>query len=161
VSLTPESFQLDGAEPVVLVPAAYTKNRKIAEQPVQPDVVQALREYLAGKPAGVKLWTGTGRWYESDGAEVLKRDLAAAGIPYAVPGPHGPEYADFQALRHSYITNVVESGASVKMAQTLARHSTPTLTIGRYAHVQRAEKTKAAAKLPTLVRPPDDALGQS
>ena len=33
--------------------------------------------------------------------------------------------ADFHALRHTYISGVVASGASVKTAQTLARHSDP------------------------------------
>jgi len=44
---------------------------------------------------------------------------------------------DFHALRHTYVSTIVASGESVKVAQELARHSTPTLTIGRYAHVGR------------------------
>ncbi len=39
----------------------------------------------------------------------------------------------FHALRVTYITSVVRGGASVKTAQTLARHSHPALTIGIYA----------------------------
>ena len=35
------------------------------------------------------------------------------------------------AARHTYVSRVVESGASVKTCQELARHSDPTLTIGR------------------------------
>ena len=42
----------------------------------------------------------------------------------------------FHALRHTYISRLVASGANIKVAQELARHSTPTLTLGRYAHVQ-------------------------
>ena len=43
--------------------------------------------------------------------------------------------ADFHAQRHSYITALDMSNAPVKVVQTLARHSTPTLTLGVYAHV--------------------------
>lgn len=150
--LAPASFRLDDDPPVVLVPAAYTKNKQIAEQPLPSDVARVLRDYLASQPAG-PLWRGTGRWYANhEGNDLIRADLAEAGIPYEVPGPHGTEFADFQCLRHSYVTNVVESGVSVKMAQTLARHSTPTLTIGRYAHVQRGEKGKAVERLANLVQ---------
>jgi hypothetical protein len=38
---------------------------------------------------------------------MLRIDLDAASIPYAVKGPNGHELADFHALRPSYITNVV------------------------------------------------------
>ena len=40
---------------------------------------------------------------------------------------------DFHSLRRVYISNLVASGASVKVCQVLARHSTPSLTIGVYA----------------------------
>jgi integrase len=46
---------------------------------------------------------------------------------------------DFHSLRHSYMSILVRSGASVKVVQELARHSTPTLTIGRYARVRLAD----------------------
>ncbi len=36
---------------------------------------------------------------------------------------------DFHACRTAYVTFVIESGASVKEVQELARHSTPNLTI--------------------------------
>ena len=48
----------------------------------------------------------------------------------------GKRVADFHATRHTYISGIVAGGASVKTAQELARHSTPTLTIGRYAHTR-------------------------
>ncbi len=51
--------------------------------------------------------------------------------------------ADSHSLRHTYITRLVESGASVKVAQELARHATPTLTIGRYAHARLHDLTAA------------------
>jgi hypothetical protein len=62
-----------------------------------------LRSYLAGKVARQPVWAGT--WArDRTGAEMLRRDLEAADIPYAVEGPDGPLFADFHARRHSYLT---------------------------------------------------------
>ncbi|MCL2646001.1 MAG: tyrosine-type recombinase/integrase [Phycisphaerales bacterium] len=60
---------------------------------------------------------------------------------------------DFHSLRHTYITRLVQSGASVKVAQELARHSTPTLTLGRYAHLGLHDTSAALNNLPSLTPP--------
>ena len=65
-------------------------------------------------------------------------DLEAAGIPYR---DASDRVADFHALRHSYITALAMSNAPVKVVQSLARHSTPTLTLGIYAHVGLYDQT--------------------
>jgi hypothetical protein len=44
----------------------------------------------------------------------------------------------------------VASGANIKVAQELARHSTPTLTLGLYAHVQLPDQTRALDALPAI-----------
>ena len=102
-SLTPESFDLDAGSPTVTLAARNAKNRKTKVQPIPADVADLLREYLKGKPAGQRVWGGT---WASDrrGAEMLRRDLDAAGVPYVVEGPDGPLFADFHALRHTYLT---------------------------------------------------------
>ena len=56
--------------------------------------------------------------------------VAASGVPFETPEGR----ADFHALRHSFISNLVRAGVSPKVAQQLARHSTITLTMDRYAH---------------------------
>jgi len=40
---------------------------------------------------------------------------------------------DFHALRVAYTIHVIESGADIKTAQTLARHCSPQLTLSIYA----------------------------
>jgi site-specific recombinase XerC len=55
-SMTPESFHLGSDAPTATVQAACTKNRKEAVQPLPLDVANALRDYVASKPAGVALW---------------------------------------------------------------------------------------------------------
>ncbi len=58
------------------------------------------------------------------------------------------EVADFHSLRHTYISRLVAGNASVKVCQELARHSTPTLTTGRYAHARLHDLTGALDSLP-------------
>ena len=73
---------------------------------------------------------------------MIKADLKAAGIP---ADPHC-----FHGLRHSYTSWVVQSGASVKDAMELARHSDPDLTLGTYAHTRMEELARVIDALPTL-----------
>ena len=42
---------------------------------------------------------------------MLRIDLEAAGIAYAIEGPDGLEYADFHSLRHSFLTLATATGA--------------------------------------------------
>src|SRR5262249_46343164 len=57
---------------------------------------------------------------------------------------------DFHALRHQFISNLAASGVHPKVAQSLARHSTITLTMDRYTHVGLLDQTSALEKLPSL-----------
>ena len=63
---------------------------------------------------------------------MVKHDLEVAGIAYKDAA--GRQF-DFHALRHTFITRIVKAGVSPKEAQSLARHSTITLTMDRYAHI--------------------------
>ena len=65
---------------------------------------------------------------------MLNADLDTAGIPYIVPGPEGPLFADFHSLRHAYVAMLDRAGVSLKQAMQLARHSDPKLTMARYGH---------------------------
>jgi integrase len=145
-SLTPEGFDLDGDPPTVTVTAAYSKRRRHDIQPIRPELADALRPWLAtkapGRPVFGKLTKHT--------ALMLRRDLDAAGV--VVVDASG-RVADFHALRHSYITALVKSPAPVKVVQTLARHSTPTLTLGVYAHIGVFDQTSALDALPDLTTP--------
>ena len=62
----------------------------------------------------------------------LTIDLKVAGI--AKNRDEGK--LDFHTLRVAYITFVIESGANIKEAQVLARHSTPEMTLNVYARVR-------------------------
>ena len=146
--LPPKSFSLDADPPTVVLAAEHTKNKKPVVQPLPPEVVEALRGYLMDRPAGQPVWPGT--WADRS-ADMLKADLAAAGIPYEVEGPHGPLFADFHALRHSFITMMERAGISPKTAQELARHSNIRLTMQRYTHKTLHDLAGAVDLLPSFV----------
>ena len=164
-SLTPDSFHLQGPTPFVRLQAAYAKNRKEAEQPLPPDVADVLHGYLASKPAEAPVWPGT--WSDRAG-EMIEADLDEARGAWLKSFQNAREraeaeqgdflsyrdaegcYADFHGLRHTYISRVVRSGATAKAAQSLARHSTVQLTIGRYAHVSLYDLAGAIDALPSL-----------
>jgi integrase len=149
-SLTPASFDLGALPARVTLPARKGKNRRLAVQPLPADVAEALRDYLAGRPADLSVWPGC---WSDRAADMLRPDLAAAGIPFRVEGPDGPLFADFHALRHTCITMLEQSGVTIKQAQVLARHSDPKLTIGRYSHATLAKLGDALGKLPPLTSP--------
>ena len=165
-SLTPGAFALDTNPPTATAHAAYTKNGQTAVQPLPMDLAEALRGYLAGKPAGESVWPGC---WADDGAEMIRRDLATARAAWLASVQDARQraaaeqsdvlayvdregrYADFHALRHSYISRIVQSGASAKTAQTLARHSTVQLTLGRYAHASLLDLASAVESLPPIL----------
>jgi integrase len=123
-SLTPESFNLDCDPPTIVCESAYTKNGKEAVQPIRPELVALLRPWLAGKDPGSPVFVLD----RIQIARVLRKDLEAAGVAES-------ESYDFHCLRHSYITAVVKSGASLKVCQELARHADPKLTLSVYSHL--------------------------
>ena len=77
---------------------------------------------------------------------MIRRDLAAAGIPYETDAG----VFDFHALRHQFLSDLAQSGVHPKVAQELARHSTISLTMDRYSHVLDGQKTDALESLPSL-----------
>jgi hypothetical protein len=81
---------------------------------------------------------------------MLRGDLAAASIPYAVEGTDGPLYADFHALRHTYLTLGGRAGIDLRTLQELAGHCTPNL-IACYSHRRLYDRQGAVEKLPSIL----------
>jgi integrase len=163
-SLTPESFDLDRDTPLVTVQAAYSKHRRKDVQPIRSDLAKVLQRWLEGRPMGRPVFEAM----PQKTSEMIRHDLALAKRKW-VDEVQTPEeqkqrqessflayrdsaglVADFHALRHTYISRLVASGANVKVAQELARHSSPLLTLGRYAHVQLLDQARALDALPDI-----------
>jgi integrase/recombinase XerC len=148
-SLRPENFSLETDPATVTLAGRHNKSRKTRIQPLPPDIADVLRQYLPTTPAGQVLWGGT---WASDhrGAEMLRGDLADANIPYVTHDPDGPLYADFHALRHTYLTLLGKGGVELRTAMELADHSTPVLT-ARYSHRRLNDLAQAVQKLPRFL----------
>ncbi len=167
-SLTPESFDLDADTPTVTVLAGYSKNRSEAIQPINPELARDMRAWLAGRPARQPIFpripSNTARmmrhdlthardaWLEQSGDNAAERERREKS-DFLAYSDDDDEVFDFHGLRHLFISSVVNSGASVKVAQELARHSTPTLTIGRYAHARLHDLKGALSALPGSSHP--------
>jgi site-specific recombinase XerD len=132
-ALTCRNVVLTGEVPTIRLGAKSTKNRQRVTQPISHNLAEKLRRFLQGKKPDELLWPGT--WCERS-SEMVKRDLLIAGVEYVIQTPDGEEYRDFHSFRATYISNVIRSGATIKEAMTLARHSDPKLTAGRYARIQ-------------------------
>lgn len=60
------------------------------------------------------------------------------------------EFADFHALRHTFITNLANSGVHPKVAMDLARHSDIRLTMLYYTHMALEKLSEAVELLPEI-----------
>jgi integrase len=102
-----------------------------------------MRQFIAGKPAGDLLWPGN---WKDVAADMIRHDLAAAGIPYEEDG----RFFDFHAVRGQFISLLAANGVHPKVAQTLARHSSIVLTMDYYTHLDVLDVAGALDKLPGL-----------
>ncbi len=144
-SLRARSFDLGGMPPTVTVVGAYTKNRKTATLPLRPDVAALVARVLRRALPEAVLFPNKRK---DKGATMLRVDLAAAGIAYQ--DAQG-RVVDFHALRHTFITALCRSGVHPKTAQTLARHSSITLTMDVYTQPAALETgAEAVGRLPGL-----------
>jgi integrase len=124
--------------------AETTKNRKPGLQPLSAWLLERLQEVVKGKAPDAPLLpvpvNTTDRFY---------KDLRLAGIPRFKPGEG---IATFHSLRVSFATMLMEEGADIKTAMTLMRHSTPDLTVNRYAKPRREKLTEFAETIGAITR---------
>jgi site-specific recombinase XerD len=168
-SLTPAHFDLTADPPTVRIDAGDEKARRGASLPLPPDVRELLREYVRNLASDAPQWPGRWAAYKQAG-QFLKRDLVAARTAwlksladtdrdtagrsdFLLYEDGEGRFADFHALRHTYLSRLGRSGASPKVMQKLARHSTVELTLGRYTHANLHDLTAAVEGLPPLSPP--------
>lgn len=140
-SLSWDSFDLTAG--TVQGPTAYQKNRRPKVLPLPPWLVEELRVWKAD---GGELWGGLTR--KCPGA-VLRADLKAAGVAYTLPGPDGPAFFDYHALRKFYVTSLAgQPGMSPKTLLDLSRLSTAELALKTYAASDDGRQREAVDALP-------------
>ena len=139
-SLTPASFKLSDSPPTLTVEAASSKHRRKDVLPLHPELVLMLREWLPGVKRSEQLFPKLAKrrtWL------MVKKDLERVGIPYRTD----EGIADFHAVgRHTHITELLRSGATLPEARELARHSDVRTTM-KYTHIGIDDQARAVSQL--------------
>ncbi|PQO42291.1 tyrosine-type recombinase/integrase [Blastopirellula marina] len=141
-SLTRESFDLERGS--VIVQAAYSKRRRADRLPLHPSLTQLLSTWLPSK--GERPFPSHAVLHHN-AVHMLRRDLVDAGIQ---PKDASGSVVDFHALRHTFITSLAKAGVHPLKAKELARHSTITLTMDVYSHVDMEELRTALDAMPGI-----------
>jgi integrase len=148
-SLTPRSFRLDADPPILTVNAACSKHRREDTLPLHPELVTMLRDWLKGVANDQILFP---RLEKRRTWLMVKKDLEDTGIPYIT----ADGVADFHAAgRHTHITQLLRSGASLTEAKELARHTDVKMTM-KYVHIGINDQERALRSLPAPKEPQSD-----
>ena len=134
----------------VTVKAAYSKHRREDQLPLRPDTAVELAQFLKAKLPEVHAFGGSSGRLTQRTSEMMKADLADAGIPYV---DDAGRYADFHSLRHTCGSLLAASGVHPKVAQSIMRHSDINLTMSRYTHTLVGQEAEAVARLPNFYLP--------
>jgi len=144
-SLTPADIDLESF--TVTLAGRNAKNGRTVTQPFPAEVVDRLNDYLTDRPANGPIWPGN--WHQR-AAAMLRGDLADAAIAATIDGPDGPLHRDFHSFRHLYTWLLNRSGATLKEAMTLARHSDPKLTTAVYGKIQAHDLSRVVDRFPSF-----------
>ena len=145
-SVHPGSFDFDSDPPTLTVRAGYSKRRRDDVIPLRKDFSEIICQWLASKAdidSAKPLFDITGKRT----AEMIRKDLERVGIPYVDQNGH---YADFHALRKTFISNLSKAGVSPKTAQVLARHSDINLTMNTYTTLGLHDQVAGVEALPPI-----------
>ena len=141
-SLTKKDFKLKASLPILTVEADFAKAGRKDVLPLHPELIPELKKWLKDLGPNDKLFPKLEKrrtWL------CVKKDLERIGIPYKTH----EGIADFHAAgRHSHISGLLESGASLAETKELARHTDVRMTM-KYAHLGMDTKAKAISSLPS------------
>jgi len=140
-SLQVLSFDFD--KKTVRIEAKDTKGKTAADLMLTDETAGRVQEYLKGKGLADRAFNIP----LPRAAEVLKKDLADAGIEYRDAAGRD---VDFHSLRHTYISHLALANVHPRVAQKLARHTTIELTMKYYTHVLHESEVQAVKALETL-----------
>jgi integrase len=149
------------------VRAGYSKHRREDVVPIRTELAALLTEHVKHKAPTARLFNMPNKYRMLD---AFKADLSAARDKW-LGDAKGDElsermktdyllyknadglFADFHAFRHTFISSLADAGVHPKTAQSLARHSTITLTMDRYTHTLRGAEARALTCLPDYATP--------
>lgn len=141
-SLTRESFDFDSEQPTVTLATIKNKSRKLKVNALPPEFAAELKKYVSQFAPGTPIW---GRGCAMDhGADMIRVDLEAAGLPFKIAGPDGMLRFDFHAIRHTTATELTRY--DLRTAQEILGHSKPSIT-AKYAHRDLSDQADAVGKM--------------
>jgi integrase len=124
------------------VEAAKTKNKKADVLPLRPDLVQAVKEWVATH--NIQPHERIFHFNKDSIRRSFYCDLKAAGIERI--GSDGRSI-DVHSLRKTFGTMLARAGVPLTTTQRLMRHSTPVLTAKLYIDVDPIDMSQALEKL--------------
>jgi integrase len=161
-SLQRSSLVLDGLEPHIVVKASLTKNAQQAKQYLSDGLAQSLRDFVARKMPGVRVFNVASR---TEMARTLRSDVEEARALWlktkegkklkgsdflATPNSQG-EVIDFHALRHTCGAWLVQQGVTLAEVREIMRHSTITLTVDCYGHLAPDARSRSRSVLGAML----------
>lgn len=138
-TLTPKSFTGVGKDAMLKVLASCSKHRREDNIPVHRSLSSQLHDWLIDAEPDKPLFP---KLDKRKTFRMIAKDLEQAGIAYK----NDDGDADFHALRHTFISQLLQDGATVIEAKNLARHSDVQMTM-RYSHVEQKRQRDALDKL--------------
>ncbi|MGZ8900127.1 MAG: tyrosine-type recombinase/integrase, partial [Limisphaerales bacterium] len=134
-------LKLDRDEPVLVAPAAITKNSKEDVIPLHPVLAEALRE-LRSKSSDRMVFSG-----KIPTMKTFRADLKKAGIEFV---DSQGRRADFHAFRHTLATMFARLGVAPRVAMEAMRHSEMKLTMKHYTDATYLVTVDAFNQLPSF-----------
>jgi site-specific recombinase XerD len=145
-SICLNSFDFKSDPPTLTVEASCSKHRRQDVIPLRVDFAERIQRWIVGKKI-LKPNEPLFKVSDKNTADLICYDLKKAGIPYIDDRGY---YADFHALRMTFITNLARAGVSPKTAQILARHSDINLTMNVYTMLGVYDQALAVEALPPI-----------
>jgi integrase len=150
-SLQIGSFFLDEPSHVV-IEATNSKHRERDVVYLHTELVVEIRKQIESLTPGDFLFPLLA---QRKAADMMQADLKAAGIAYQ---DDQGRFADFHALRHTFVTKAWETGAASNIVMNMARHKDISTTL-KYTHRDETAQIKAIQAMPPPKRIADDREG--
>lgn len=163
--LTRGKLSLEDEAPFIACKAAGTKNKKPAQQFIDRGLASDLAEHVGRKHPKAPVFAIGGKdelsrmvesdlvdarltWLKSlDGEERIKAEQS----DFLCRTNHEGEHFVFHPLRHTCGAWLAMAGESIKVVQSVMRHSTPVLTLNTYGHLFPGQCEGAPVKLAAMM----------
>lgn len=163
--LTRGKLNLADDHPYITCKAAGTKNKKPAKQYIDTTLAADLRDHVGRKHPTAPVFGIGGK---NEMSRMIELDLidarrlwlksldddariAAEQSDFLCRTNHEGEHLVFHSLRHTCGAWLAMAGESIKVVQTVMRHSTPVLTLNTYGHLFPGQCEGAPVKLASMM----------